>query len=396
MNLHVQNAGTVIPSVGILRQAIELISQLSNRSSLIFLTFLPRGYSLRQFVQYLIASLTHQGIMAAGMESGGQPVIPEALAGGPPGVLDPASPIIAAPSSSAQAPTSAGGPGGTGGGQRQFMGVKRKDLDNIVTFVDALKLCGFVEGQEDLVVQGIHTALEADYDLSYSVFDFVLEEEFEATVVQTLKQRRLEVTTEGRPAVVESPAGIIWKVRVRKAYKLCFEVANGKPTTESSGLNDLQAQMAALAAAVAQGVMMQSTPAPATPPKPKEEPSTVVGRKLKLKELVDQVSEEECDALTDEQWLAAYARYEATMGKDDKPPEEEEPTLEQLLAVSYLIKSGVYPYVDFGVFGPHGQRMMKKIKLQCHVWNNDNPPQLVKVEIKGPATHSIWRASYIV
>ena len=110
--------------------------------------------------------------------------------------------------------------------------------------------------------------------------------------------------------------------------------------------------MATLAAAVAQGVLRQTVPAPATPPKAKEEPGTVTGRKLKLKEPVDQVSEGECDALTDEQWPAAYARYEATMGKDDKPPEEEEPTLEQLSAVSYLIKSGVNPYVDFGGSGP--------------------------------------------
>ena len=75
------------------------------------------------------------------------------------------------------------------------------------------------------------------------------------------------------------------------------------------------------------------------------------------------MSEEECDALTDEQWHAAYARYEATTEKDDKPPEEEEPTLEQLSAVSHLVRSGVNPYVDCGVFGPHGQRLMKKIKL---------------------------------
>ena len=109
------------------------------------------------------------------------------------------------------------------------------------------------------MVHGIFTALEADYDLSYSVLASVLEEEFEATVVQTLKQRKMEVSIEGRPVVVESPAGIILKARVRKAYKLCFELANGKPTTESSGLNDLQAQMVALAAAVAQGCLATAT-----------------------------------------------------------------------------------------------------------------------------------------
>ena len=94
--------------------------------------------------------------------------------------------------------------------------------------------------------------------------------------------------------------------------------------------------------------------------------------------------------------MAAYARYEATFGKDDKPTENEEPTLEQLSAVAFLIRSGVNPYTDFGVWGPHGHRILKKAKLLGCIWNNDNPPQLVKVEIHGPASYSMWRASYII
>ena len=39
---------------------------------------------------------------------------------------------------------------------------------------------------------------------------------------------------------------------------------------------------------------------------------------------------------------------------------------------------------------------MNNIKLQGHVWTNGHPLQLVKVEINGPATYSMWRASYIV
>ena len=135
----------------------RLSCQVSSASDLLFFLFTH------------LASLTHQGIMAIGMESGGQPVIPELL-GGPQGVLDPGTPIAVAPSSIALAPTTSGASGGTDGRQGQFVGVKRKDLANIVTFADVLKLCGFVDGQEDLVVQGIFTALVADCDLSYSVW----------------------------------------------------------------------------------------------------------------------------------------------------------------------------------------------------------------------------------
>ena len=64
----------------------------------------------------------------------------------------------------------------------------------------------------------------------------------------------MEVTNEGRPAVAESPAGILLKARFRKAYKLFFEVSNDESPADTRGLSDLQLQMASLAAAVAQGV----------------------------------------------------------------------------------------------------------------------------------------------
>ena len=115
----------------------------------------------------------------------------------------------------------------------------------------------------------------------------------------------------------------------------------------------LQAQVAALTTAVAQA-QSAATSAMMTPQRPVEKPvSTVAQRKLKLKEIVDQVCEDECDVLTEEEWLLAYARYEAIFGKDDEPEESQEPTLEQLSAVSFLLKTGLNPYVDFGFFGPH-------------------------------------------
>ena len=121
-------------------------------------------------------------------------------------------------------------------------------------------------------------------------------------------------------------------------------------------------------------------------------PSAVATRKLKLKELVDQISEEECDYLTETQIAACYARFETLMGEGERPPKAEDPTQEQLSAVAHLIKTGVNPYVDFGIFGPYGQRILKKVRLTGVKFNNND--ELVRIEINGPANYGMWSACW--
>ena len=65
--------------------------------------------------------------------------------------------------------------------------------------------------------------------------------------------------------VAKSPASMFFKARVRKAYKLYFEISNRASPADTRGLSDLQSQMATLAAAVAQGVLKQPVPALTAP-----------------------------------------------------------------------------------------------------------------------------------
>lgn len=121
---------------------------------------------------------------------------------------------------------------------------------------------------------------------------------------------------------------------------------------------------------------------------------SVAKRKLKLKEIIDQISEEECEVMSETALAAAYARYEALFGEGESPPVDEDPTEEQLSALNHLLNTNLCPYVDFGIFGPHGHRILKKVKLISSRFNNRN--ELVKIELNGPATYAMWCASWNV
>jgi hypothetical protein len=54
-----------------------------------------------------------------------------------------------------------------------------------------------------------------------------------------------------------------------------------------------------------------------------------------------------------------YARYRAVFGMD--PPEDIEPTTDQIAAIKMLDDLNFIPGVEFSLFGPHGRRAMKKL-----------------------------------
>ena len=65
----------------------------------------------------------------------------------------------------------------------------------------------------------------------------------------------------------------------------------------------------------------------------------------------------------------AYDNYKAVFGVF--LPAEEELKAEQLTAVQQFLEGDICPYVDFAVWVPHGNRMMRKLKLQSTTFSSD-------------------------
>ena len=150
---------------------------------------------------------------------------------------------------------------------------------------------------------------------------------------------------------------------------------------EERELRTLEAQTA-LAAAQAAWRERETAPAAAS-----------TGRVVKLQHTVNQVADEECPPLTEEQIAAAFARYEVWTG--DPPPEEAEPTEDQLAAVHHLLYvRKAAPYVDFAIFCPHAGRVQRKILLTGMLVAPSGG--LMRGELYGPANFEQWQCCYAV
>ena len=77
-----------------------------------------------------------------------------------------------------------------------------------------------------------------------------------------------------------------------------------------------------------------------------------------------------------------------------EPSDDIEPTSEQISALHQILAADLPPYVDFGLFGPHGRRMLSKLTyveythLPNGAWQRNTLP--------GPSTFDLWWASYRV
>ena len=145
----------------------------------------------------------------------------------------------------------------------------------------------------------------------------------------------------------------------------------------------LEEQAAAAAAAAA----AQAAAAQAQPP-----PQTAGATAVRLEHVIDQALTAEIPALSDTDIQLGYSEYKRRMGA--MPGEGEEPTSDQLTAVHHLLKSGVPPYADFAVFGPHQLRLRRRLKFSGMTIARDG--HLQSVELHGPPSVEERLACYRV
>ena len=112
--------------------------------------------------------------------------------------------------------------------------------------------------------------------------------------------------------------------------------------------------------------------------------------KFNFNTVTNQSSEVVMSVLEAGELKVAYDNYKAVFGV--VPPVEEELTAEQLTAVQKFLEGDICPYVDFAVWVPHGNRMMRKLKLQGTTFSSDG--SIIPIEVSGPPDIDCWSRSY--
>ena len=114
--------------------------------------------------------------------------------------------------------------------------------------------------------------------------------------------------------------------------------------------------------------------------------------KVKLATVIDQMRDGEVDKIGASSLQVAYNRYKEKQG--DYPVEDTECTDEQLTGFEALASSGYPPYTDFAIWGPHGYRIMKRVK--CNGVRIGSDGKLESISLDGPAALEMWQSCYKV
>ncbi|CAE8677873.1 unnamed protein product, partial [Polarella glacialis] len=122
------------------------------------------------------------------------------------------------------------------------------------------------------------------------------------------------------------------------------------------------------------------------------DPGSPAGRKLRLSSVVDQTLDADVVPLGRLAIQATFMDYETKFGAEPRP--DVEPTGDQLSALSQLTKSGSVPYVDFSVFGPHGQRLLRKLVFESFSLSPAGDWQ--RRELPGPPDFETWWRCWLV
>ena len=144
---------------------------------------------------------------------------------------------------------------------------------------------------------------------------------------------------------------------------------------------DLPGDPAAAAPAVA------PAPFPAAGGAPAPAPGGPQARKLKLSAVLDPTLDAEIQPLGDAEVTGMYERYRNRYG--DFPSVDADVSRDQLAALSQVLAAHAVPYADFSIFGPHGQRLLRRQTFQSYSLNVSTG-EWAKKEQPGPGSFYEW------
>ena len=194
----------------------------------------------------------------------------------------------------------------------------------------------------------------------------------------------------GAPSAMEDLAGI--SPREFEDCVAALQVSGGPATPVAKS----RARQLYRACRLKSGLAAEAPPFPPPPavgPGPSVAVSPAVERSIKLSALVDPHLDATLRAFEPQKVRDLFARYKAARG--EFPHVDHEPSEEQLAAVAQQLQSGVAPYVDFSIFGPHGRRMQRKMSYISQQYNPSDG-SWKKAELPGPPSFEQWWRAWLV
>ena len=169
--------------------------------------------------------------------------------------------------------------------------------------------------------------------------------------------------------------------------------------TRAAAAEALAAASAASAAPAASYAPAVSSTAPAAEPASSSgaPPVSCSGKNngkssLKLSAVLDQTADEDFQLMTRSEVDDCFKFYVTRLG--GSLPDDQQPTVAQLSALKHVVTRECVPYADFGVFGPHAIRMMRKLRLTGLMLGPSG--ELFRSEMAGPMSYDQWEACFMV
>ena len=116
--------------------------------------------------------------------------------------------------------------------------------------------------------------------------------------------------------------------------------------------------------------------------------------KVKLATVLDQADDSEVKPLDVTEQRNLLHEWKKYCNDGEEPAEDEEATGDQISALAFRLKAGGTPYVDFGVWRPHGADLGRTLKFAAYFLNPSG--DFTRKEIVGPTTFLDWQRSWKV
>ena len=129
-------------------------------------------------------------------------------------------------------------------------------------------------------------------------------------------------------------------------------------------------------------------------PPPVAEPASLGAIKIRLSTVLDQADDTEIKPLTSEELRRLLAEWITHINDGEDPSEDQEATGEQLAALNFRLRMGGTPFVDFGVWRPHGADLGRALRFAAFF--RSPAGEFQRKELAGPASFAEWDRSWRV